>query len=49
MNSTEIFTLALALREPWYIKKVELIKYETIAVGTLNIHIDFIKGGKYAY
>ena len=28
MNSSEIFTLALGLAEPWYVSKVELIEGE---------------------
>ena len=46
MNSTEIFTLALGLKEPWEIIDVE-ISLETDSVKELNIYLGFKRGAKF--
>lgn len=47
MNSKEIFTLALNLEYPWYIKDVSLNKEEKDPIGNLTIEINFEKGAKF--
>lgn len=44
MNSKEIFSLALNLQSPWYIKDITLEKEHLKIFGRLTIHIDFEKG-----
>ena len=39
MNSSEIFTLALGLAEPWYVSKVELIEGEQ---SKKELHLDIV-------
>ncbi len=46
MNSTEIFTLALGLKEPWEITDVE-ISVGNDSVKELNIHLGFKRGAKF--
>jgi hypothetical protein len=46
MNSSEIFTLALGLTEPWYITKVE-IQTDDDSVKALHIHLGFKRGSKF--
>ena len=46
MNSTEIFTLALGLKEPWEIKDVE-ISTRSDSVKELHIHLGFKRGAKF--
>ena len=47
MNSKEIFSLALNLQWPWYIKEITLEKEESKLFGRLTIEIDFHKGAKF--
>lgn len=44
MNSKELFSLALNLQAPWYIKDITLEKEHSKIFGRLTIHIDFEKG-----
>ena len=46
MNSTEIFTLALGLKEPWEIKEVEISTGQD-SVKELHIHLGFKRGAKF--
>ena len=46
MNSTEIFTLALGLKEPWEIKDVEISTGQD-SVKELHIHLGFKRGAKF--
>ncbi len=46
MNSSQIFTLALGISEPWYVKEILFDKPGTQS-AVLNIHIDFKKGSKF--
>ncbi len=41
-NSTEIFSIALGLQEPWYIKEVNFDKE-----NQLDIHLSFKRGYKF--
>jgi hypothetical protein len=47
MNTKEIFSLALNLQWPWYIKEITLEKEESKLFGRLTIEIDFHKGAKF--
>lgn len=47
MNSAEIFTLALNLSAPWYIKDVQMSKAEGSVSGQIDIYIDFKRGAKF--
>ena len=47
MNSTEIFTLALGLKNPWTITDVEISTSDD-SIKELHIHIDFKRGSKFA-
>lgn len=46
MNSTEIFSLALGLSNPWFVKHTE---FNSVLTGKkeLHIHIGFVKGSKF--
>ena len=46
MNSTEIFSLALGLNEPWEITEVE-ISADSDSVKELNIYLGFKRGAKF--
>jgi len=46
MNSTEIFTLALGLKEPWFISNVEILTNDN-SVKELHIHFGFTRGSKF--
>jgi transposase len=46
MNSSEIFTLALGLTEPWSITNVE-IQADDDSVKSLHIHLGFKRGSKF--
>ena len=47
MNSKEIFSLAIGLSEPWFIREIELRKPEGTISGELNIYIDFKRGSRF--
>ena len=47
MNSKEIFSLALNLEKPWYIKDIIFEKPELKKFGRLTIQIDFERGWKF--
>jgi transposase len=46
MNSTEIFTLALGLKDPWFISNVEILTNDN-SVKELHIHFGFTRGSKF--
>ena len=46
MNSSEIFTLALGLDEPWIISNVEILTSDD-SVKELHIHLGFKRGSKF--
>ena len=46
MNSSEIFTLALGLSDPWSITNVEILTDEDSVKG-LHIHLEFKRGSKF--
>ena len=46
-NSTQIFEMALQLKEPWYISSVTLTPSEKDKIGHLDIYIDFERGGQF--
>ena len=46
MNSSEIFTLALGLKEPWIISNVEILTDDD-SVKALHIHLGFKRGSKF--
>ncbi len=46
MNRTEIFTLALGLKEPWFIYNVEILTNDN-SVKELHIHFGFTRGSKF--
>ena len=46
MNSSEIFTLALGLKDPWIISNVEILTDDN-SVKALHIHLDFKRGSKF--
>lgn len=46
MNSSEIFTLALGLAEPWYVSKVELIEGEQ-SKKELHLWLSFTRGNQF--
>jgi transposase len=47
MNSKEIFSLALNIAEPWYIKDVAMSVPEGKLIGQIDIYIDFTRGYKF--
>lgn len=47
MNSKEIFSLALNLQPPWFIKDITLEKGDSNLFGRLSIQIDFEKGARF--
>ena len=47
MNSKEIFSLALNIEKPWYIKDIILEKPDSKIFGRLTIQIDFERGAKF--
>ncbi|MBW6481250.1 MAG: ISL3 family transposase [Bacteroidales bacterium] len=47
MNSKEIFSLALNLQPPWFIKDITLEKGDSNLFGRLTIQIDFEKGARF--
>ena len=47
MNSKEIFSLALNLEKPWYIKEIIFENPELKKFGRLTIQIDFERGWKF--
>ena len=48
MNSIDIFSLALGLESPWFVREV---KFEVSASGKkeLHIHIDFTRGSEFSF
>lgn len=46
MNSTEIFTMALGLSEPWYVSKVEFIEGKH-SNKELHIWLSFNRGYRF--
>ena len=46
MNSTEIFSLALGLQDPWIISDIEILTDE-VSVKELHIHLGFKRGTKF--
>ena len=48
MNSSEIFTLALGLAEPWYVSKVELIEGEQ-SKKELHLWLSFTRGYRFTF
>jgi len=47
MNSEELFSIALNIQLPWYIKEVKLVKEEFKQYRRLEIYIDFTKGSTF--
>lgn len=47
INSKEIFSLALNLQPPWFIKDIMLEKGDSKLFGRLTIQIDFEKGARF--
>ena len=48
MNSSEIFTLALGLAEPWYVSKVELIEGDQ-SKKELHLWLSFTRGYRFTF
>jgi transposase len=48
MNSEQLFALALNLASPWYVKSLNLEKFEGSKRGQLDIYIDFVVGAKFS-
>ena len=46
MNSTEIFSLALGLQDPWIISDIEILT-DDASVKELHIHLGFKRGTKF--
>ncbi len=46
MNSSEIFTLTLGLKSPWFISDVEIFTNDN-SVKALHIHLGFKRGSKF--
>lgn len=47
MNSTQIFTQALNIQEPWFIEKVSLERPSGKLLGRLDIYINFRRGARF--
>ncbi len=47
MNSKEIFTIALNLGSPWYIKDIIMARKNDSISGQMDIYIDFTPGAKF--
>lgn len=47
MNSKEIFSIALNIVEPWYIKDISMTQPEGTIIGQIDIYIDFQRGYKF--
>ena len=47
MNSKEIFSLALSIEEPWFIKDVEMTLPNGAITGKIDIYIDFTRGYRF--
>jgi transposase len=47
MNSKEIFSIALNINEPWYIKDIAMTQPEGTIIGQIDIFIDFQRGYKF--
>jgi transposase len=47
MNSKEIFSIALNLEAPWYIKDIRMSKAESKLQGQVDIYIDFYRGSQF--
>jgi transposase len=46
-NSSQIFSLALGLEEPWFVEEVNLENSENTSTSKLHIHINFRKGHEF--
>lgn len=47
MDSAQLFSIALGLNEPWYVKSVDLAPPAPCEKSVLRIHIDFHKGARF--
>ena len=47
MNSEQLFTLALGLQSPWFIKEIDL-QHKDGEVGELHIYLDFERGALFS-
>lgn len=47
MDNSQLFSVALGLTDPWYVKEVRFIETETTNKRELHIEIDFRKGSKF--
>jgi len=47
MNSNEIFTIALNLEDPWYVKDIKIKIPKKKELGRIDIYIDFKRGYKF--
>lgn len=47
MESKELFSLALNLESPWYIKDVSMERPDKSKSGTINISLDFARGSRF--
>lgn len=47
MNSKQIFSIALNLAPPWYIKDIKMSRAESKLQGQVDIFIDFERGAKF--
>ncbi len=48
MNSKEIFTIALNIGEPWYVKEILMTQEKESITGQVDIYIDFKVGSTFA-
>ena len=48
-NSTQIFSLALGLTEPWYVSFVDLVANDETSEKELHIYINFQKGHEFLF
>jgi transposase len=47
MNSTEIFTIALNIASPWFVKDIKMTRKSETISGQIDIYIDFKSGSKF--
>jgi hypothetical protein len=47
MNSREIFSIALGLSTPWYVKKVEFLGSADSLSKELHLYLDFERGHRF--
>ena len=48
MDNSQLFSVALGLEEPWYVKEVRFIEKGKSDEKELHIDIDFFKGAKFS-